>query len=27
LVPEYHNADSQAATAAMALASPYPDEF
>jgi FlaA1/EpsC-like NDP-sugar epimerase len=27
LVPEYHNADSHAATAAMALASPYPDEF
>jgi FlaA1/EpsC-like NDP-sugar epimerase len=27
LVPEYLNADSQAATAAMALASPYPDEF
>jgi FlaA1/EpsC-like NDP-sugar epimerase len=27
LVPEYHNADSKAATAAMALASPYPDEF
>jgi FlaA1/EpsC-like NDP-sugar epimerase len=27
LVPEYHNADGQAATAAMALASPYADEF
>lgn len=27
LVPEYHPADSQAATAAMAMASPYADEF
>lgn len=27
LVPEYHRAEGQAATAAMALASPYPDEF
>jgi FlaA1/EpsC-like NDP-sugar epimerase len=27
LVPEYHHDEGQSATAAMALASPYPDEF